>query len=126
MGLGFNAAYAWSCDCPIYFQPNESIVNVKVFTHFDINDTIPAGTNVTEYFFAQEVYGYSSDLYIELTDAISEYGRSPLNEPSIRFNIFLGVPVELPEAEFTLEISLDNGDILSVTTNLISIIQPID
>ncbi|MFP4557294.1 MAG: DUF5034 domain-containing protein [Bacteroidales bacterium] len=123
-GIGFNAAYAWSCDCSMNFLPIETIKSFRAYTLFDINDTIPAGTDVAEYFIAQEPYSYGSNLYIELDEILRQSNVDTKNEPNIRFNIFLSIPVEGPEAEFALEILFDNSEVLTVNTERISIIQP--
>lgn len=123
-GLGFNSAYAWSCDCSMNFLLAETVESFRAYTLFDINDTIPAGTDVAKYFLAQESYGYGSNLYMELDKTLRQMNITTQDAPSIHFSIFLSVPVEESEAEFALEILLDNGEVLTVNTDRVSITQP--
>lgn len=120
--VGFSTAQAWSCDCPMNYLPDATIQSFKIHTVFDINDTIKAGADVSKLFLAMNRFNYSDDLYHEVNDMVNKVNITTNDSPDISFKMFLKVPVDNNQAEFTIDITLSNGAQISKSTNTISII----
>ena len=122
-GFGIKTAFAWSCDCPLYFMPTQEVERVEVITTYPINQNIAAGDNVVDLFLS-EVYGYPMNgLYASIDMVIGFLYSSRTEYPILNFNVFFLSRVEHSLAEFTFNLYLSSGEVLSAKTNVITIID---
>ncbi|MDX9847110.1 MAG: hypothetical protein RBT74_09020 [Tenuifilaceae bacterium] len=122
-GFGIQSAYAWSCDCPLYFKPVEEVDRVEVITTYPINQDIAAGDNVVDLFLS-ETYGYPMNgLYASLERVLEFLYSKRTESPVLEFHVFFQPRVQNSLAEFTFNFYLSTGDVISAKTNEISIID---
>lgn len=121
--LGFATASAWSCDCSLMYLPSPSVQDFRIYTIFDINSVIKSGDDITEYFVGQEQYGSHLDLYSPLLEVINEQNETPTTESGIRFNVFMQVPIQNEQAQFTVFFQLSDGSQIVLNTAIIEIID---
>lgn len=122
-GFGIQSAYAWSCDCPLYFMPAEEVERVEVITTYPINQNIAAGDNVVDLFLS-ETYGYPMNgLYASIDMVIGFLYTSRSDHPILNFNVYFQSRVEYALAEFTFNVYLSSGEVMSAKTSVITIID---
>ncbi len=122
-GFGIQSAYAWSCDCPLFYISAEKVERVEVITTYPINQKIGAGDNVVDLFLS-ETYGYPMNGLYASIDKVIEFVYSSRTEyPNLNFKVFFQSRVEHSLAEFTFNVYLSTGDVISAKTNEISIID---
>lgn len=103
------------------FIPVNKVVDINIKTLMDINDSIKAGADITEYF----LYSIGGDfqLYQNLTQGISSLnGIKSFNENS-SIILILKTSIENTNAQFEVEVALDNGDKLKTSTVIFDIIK---
>lgn len=122
-GFGIQHANAWSCDCPIYFMPSETVTRFEIITTFDINQQLRAGEDVSNFFLAETRNFPMDGLYATIDEVISFLYASPTVYATVDFNIFLQPRVENTIAEFTINVYLSNGKVLTAKTDNISIVD---
>ena len=122
-GVGIQQANAWSCDCPIYFMPSESVDQIEIITTFDINTELSAGEDVVNFFLAETRTFPMDGLYAAIDEVVSFLYTSPTENAAVDFNIFLQPRVENTMAEFTINVYLSNGKVLTAKTNTITIVD---
>lgn len=122
-GLGINTATAWSCDCYPLYLPQATIESFKIVSHTDVNSTIPAGSDITEYFVGQPRFDSFLDMYSPLSDIINAQNSTPSYDPQFHFNLFMTIPIESNTAQLSFQILLSDGRELGVTTNEIELID---
>lgn len=120
---GFTSSYAYSDDCDPLFSLNEKIEKVEIITLFQINPSIPLGTDVAELFAAESSNYPNNGLYATLTDVVNYLNTSISNFPNISFEVFLKEKVENSSARFVFNLHLSDGRVLTDTTSLVVILQ---
>jgi len=107
----------WS---PSYI-PRNKVVDIKVITLFDVSESIKAGDEITEHllYAARD----SFDLYHNLSQGISKLNGMQSNDRGSVIVLVLKVSVENTQSQFEVKVTLENGDELSSTTELFTIIE---
>ena len=113
----FKAAIADDCD-PL-FEARNDIKKVSIISLYSMNDEITSGTDVSELFYGS-IDGF---LYSGINETLSSvYRRILSGEPVFAFNIFCGTNIENEYAQFLINIELENGDIVSGHSALITLL----
>lgn len=113
----FKAAIADECD-PL-FEARNGIKKVNIISLYSMNEEIVSGTDVTELFYGS-IDGF---LYSGINETLSSvYRRILSGEPVFAFNIYCGTNIENEYAQFLIHIELDNGDIISGHSALITLL----
>jgi len=118
--LGFQAAYSCKCSFPV--QSMQQMSEINIYTLESLNDSLPAGANVSRLFVAQSTSGGSnSTLYVSLPDLCnsSEQQRYYYGEGVESFRLFLKIPVSSPFVRFEMVIKLtDDRELTSQTRRI--------
>ncbi len=102
------------------FIPLNKVVDIKVKTLLDINDSIKAGDDISEHILCTSRNDF--DLYHNLNqgilwlNGIQSYGQNDLI-------LVLKTTVNNTNAQFEVKVTLDNGNVLSGTTERFKIIE---
>lgn len=119
--FGFNTASATSCDCYQLFEPEQQIVDVRIFSLHNLTEQIKANTDVTEYFVALLPL---SDLYTPIADIYPSINRNVVGSNlSISMNLFCKLNIQNSKAQFVINVELSDGRMLSAFTNEIKLIS---
>ncbi|MEX2370149.1 MAG: DUF5034 domain-containing protein [Bacteroidales bacterium] len=111
--FSFESACAWS---PNYsYKPVHLIQDIRVYTEFDLDDTYKAGANISDsiLFSLESVYS----LYETIDKAIM-YFNDLQWEPSCTVRMYLKSSVKNSQAQFIVEVLLDDGSKLIETTDV--------
>lgn len=122
-GLGIKTATAWSCDCSPSYLPKETIESFKIMTLTDISSTIKAGDDISDYFVGQPQYDSFLDMYVPISDIISEQNSISSSNPQFHFNLFMTIPIVNNTAQLSFQIKLSDGRELIANTNEIELID---
>lgn len=117
--FSFSKATALSLD--FTFKPTRLVNAIRIYTLMDIDNVSKAGDDVTANFY----FGtYSSDgLYASLNTAIEELnGIQSINQGWIQ--LFLNKRIEYNQAQFSIEVDLDDGSTLTARSDTITILTP--
>ena len=116
---GFSSAYATSCDCPPEFQyfAQDSIIGLRIITLNDFNTTHTSNSDISEYFSIYNYGGYTSISDFLNNSAIVYY--EPVSNDIIEIYL-MQAPEISGEHQFTVELSLSDGSVLSSTTYFFS------
>jgi hypothetical protein len=103
------------------FIPVNKVVDINIKTLMDINDSIKAGADITEYF----LYSIGGDfqLYQNLSQGLSSLNGIQSFHESSSIILILKTSIENTNAQFEVEVALDNGDKLKSTTVIFDIIK---
>lgn len=112
--FGFTNAHALSCPDPVYIS-NQQLKKIQVETLFPISSQIPAGQDVSSYFYGR------SKLYISLDELIASMSNV-YYQPQTSFTLFLKEKVENENAQFVITLNFSDGSVLIDTTKMINII----
>ncbi len=103
------------------FIPVNKVEQIKVTTLFDIDDNIKAGEDITKLILFER--GNNFELYQNINSAISTLNKTqPTASSSIVF--VLSVSTKKTTLQLNVQITLDNGTVLSTNTDVITIINP--
>jgi hypothetical protein len=116
--FSFQPLHAW--DYQPVFAPKAKVLAITVKTLVDINETLKAGSDVSDYvLYAPESFG---GLYKRLNYGLSRLnGTQSTRDSSI--DLVLKTPVENTHAQFEITITLDNGTSLLASTPLFTILK---
>jgi len=116
------AAWAYDCRCPPpdEFQPNDSIVAIRVISLTNFNSSHPANTDVSTYFKIYAPYSFSTtDDFVKATSAIF-FNETELQ---VTFNLLLMTPPDSSGPhQFKVQIVLSDGRILEQNAPTIDLI----
>ncbi len=115
--FGFTNAYGLSCN-DLFFVPNQKVKGIMIETLYDISPLLPAGTDVSDNFYARDFLYYSLDELISKLSQIEVYFS-----PESVFSVFLKEKVENSMARFRIEIEFTDGRSMTDTTAIIHIIN---
>lgn len=115
--LSFQTAYASSPADPIYIPLNK-VVAIKIKTLFDIDDSLSAGDDVSAHFLCS--LGVWNDLYHNLNQGVS-WLNSEFNNGDNSIVLVLKKSVKNRNAQFEIEVTLDNGKKLLAITEMYTI-----
>lgn len=102
------------------FIPVNKVVYIKTTTMFDIDEDVKAGDDISNLI----VYDTGDNfLYQDMTHAISTMNRTQASASSSVL-LALKKSIKNTKAQFNIQVTLDNGNKLSYTTNLFTIIIP--
>lgn len=109
--FGYQAAYAWSCDCMVPHVPNQQLSAIRIFEE-------GSGKEVTEQFVALTTRWNSNGLYFSLAEALARLPQeTPYQGPGTYLDLFLTeAPAAGPLINYVVEIELSDGRILSAIT----------
>lgn len=116
--LSFKQAYAMSIPDPSYI-PSESVESVTIYSLFDINGAIKAGDIITEHLLF--VNFENQGLYNGF-DAIYAHYNGEQTYKNSSAVLVLKTEVENTQAQFKVEVVLDDGSILTTTSPVFTII----
>jgi len=115
--FGFTNAYGLSCD-NFFYVPNQKVKSIMIETLYDISPLLPAGTDVSDNFYARDFLYYSlGDLIGKLSQIETYYF------PESVISVFLKEKVENSLARFKIEIEFTDGRLMTDTTAIIHIIN---
>jgi len=109
--LSFEPAYGFSPN--ISYQPVQLVKDIRVFTVFDMNDTFRAWDDITDSILYAFDYGFG--MY-QLKENAIKFANGLQHEPSCVLKLFLKSSVHNTRVRLSVEVTLDNGTILSGTT----------
>ncbi|HPW67030.1 MAG TPA: hypothetical protein PLY32_03400 [Salinivirgaceae bacterium] len=117
--LSFAPAMATSIS--ISYIPVNRVTQIKITTLLDIDDDIKAGDDITDIFlFENDRDGF---LYKNINSAITKLnGKQSCASRSI--NAILTVAAKRPTLQLNFQVTLDNDIVLSVDTDVITILNP--
>ena len=117
--LSFTPAMAFSIDES--FFPVNKVEQIKITTLFDIDDNIKAGEDITNLILFER--GNSFELYQNLNSAISTLNKT---QPTASSSIVLVLSTSAKKTtlQLNVQITIDNGTVLSTNTDVITIINP--
>lgn len=118
--FSFQSAYATSV--ARNFIPLEKVESIQIKTLMDINNDIKAGDDITNHFLYASADN-TSGLYQDLGQGIEQL-NSIQSDTKSDIVLILNKTVENTNARFEVKLTLDNGTILSCTTELFTIIEP--
>jgi len=115
--FGFETACATSINYS--FRPVNQVRDIQFYTLLDMNDTFKAGDNISD----SILYSYENmfELYSYKDEAIKHFNKLQ-NDPFSKLNIVLKASVKNKNAQFRVEVSLDDGSLISDTTDVLTII----
>jgi len=120
LDFGFSIVNAFGCDCFQIFKPEQKIIDIKIFNLFDMNELIPANSDVTSNFFALIS---QSNLYTSIKNLYPLINHDVISAvPKIGINIFCKLNIQNTKAKFRINIGLSNGKILTAYTNEIQLL----
>ena len=122
--VGFKTSLALSCDCSTPFIARQYLTGIRITTFYDISESIPAGSNVTDLFVGQlrGNSAKSSSVYINLSDITRQTENKTYYDSGIEsFGIFLKPEVENHVAQFEIQLTFSDLRVLTDTTELVQI-----
>ena len=122
--VGFKTSQAFQCDCSIPFIARQYVTNIRITTFYNISESIPAGSNVTELFVGKlrGNYSNSSSVYNELSAIIRQTENKTYHDSGMEsFGIYLKPEVENQLAQFEIQLTFSDQRVLTDTTQLIHI-----
>ncbi|MDD2565080.1 MAG: hypothetical protein PHU27_12775 [Salinivirgaceae bacterium] len=115
--LSFSTAMALSINEA--FNPVNKVVQIKVQTLFDVDDDIKAGDDISIHILYAD--GYDFELYESVNSAISRLNGTQ-NMPGGTVEMVFEKSIKNTKAQFYVEITLDNGQVLSCVSDTFTII----
>lgn len=120
--FGFNELKAFSCYCEYTLIPNNAISSIRVFTHYDVNSTILADAEVTD-FILSYYQEYETGLYTELSETISIANNLRFEGyAEVFIRLFLTEEVKNNIARFTVVVELADGETIINESPLFTIV----
>lgn len=110
--FSFEPAYGFSPN--ISYQPVHLIQDIVVYTLYDIDDTFRAGDDITDSILYAYDYGFG--MY-QLKENAIKFANGLQYKPSCVLKLFLKSSVHNTLVRLSVEVILDNGTILSGTTD---------
>lgn len=108
--IGYQAAYAWSCDCLIPHVPEQQITAIRISEE-------DSGQEVTEQFVALTSRWNSNGLYFTLAEALDRLPQeAPYEGPGTYLDFFLTEAPAASKLNYVVEIELSDGRTLSAAT----------
>jgi len=108
--FGYQAAYAWSCDCLIPHIPVQQITAIRITEE-------ESGQEVTEQFVALTSRWNSNGLYFTLAEALTRLQQeAPYEGPGTYLDFFLTEAPAASQLSYVVEIELSDGRTLSALT----------
>lgn len=107
-------------DPVLSYLPVNKVVSLKVKTLFDINETIGAGDEVSEYFLCSCNGDFG--LYSSISRAIAAFNGVQTNHPKSSVLVALKTTVENTQAQFEIEVIFGDGSRLVVETSVFTIL----
>lgn len=123
--FGFNALNAQTCNCDEIYRANHTISAIKIRTLENLNSDYCCNEEVTDLFLANSCLSCNDigNFYITLDELITRINPEAFYQtPVNKFLIYLKVPVENTEAQFEIEVILNNGESIISQTSKIEII----
>lgn len=102
------------------YIPKNKVVDIEVKTLFDINASIKAGDDISEYILCDR--GDNFEMYYSLRQGMLWLNEIQYDKSSSIIFV-LKIPVENTKAKFEVVVTLDNGNTLLCTTDLFTIIS---
>lgn len=110
--FSFAPVYGFSPN--ISYQPVHLVRDIHIFTLFDLDDRYRAGDDITDSILYAYDYGFG--MYKMKEDAI-KFANGLQSEPSCLLKLFLKSSVHNTSIRLRVEVILDDGSILSGTTD---------
>lgn len=104
------------------YIPKHKVVDISVKTMLDINDSLNAGDDISEYVLT--AYRDNFDLYHNLNQGILWLNGIQSYYESSSIILVLKTSVKNTNAQFEVIVTLDNGNKLTGITELFTIIEP--
>jgi hypothetical protein len=123
---GFTSASAFQpCECYPNFKVKEQITSLRIISLHDVNAQYKAGSDVTGIFVGsyseKSIYG----LYRNFDDIIKAVNEQiQYGFPGIRIGVYCTKPIENDFAQFSFEVKLSNGKVMTAQSKLIQITSP--
>jgi hypothetical protein len=103
------------------YIPRYKVIDIKVKTLLDINDSLKAGDDISEHILCSSRDNF--DLYYNLSQGITWLNGIQSYYESSSIIIVLKASVKNANAQFEVKVTLDNGNELLGTTGIFTIIE---
>ncbi len=117
--LSFTGAMATTID--YHYVPKNKVLDIKIHTLFDINNKIKAGDNIED-IVLYYIDSYDDDLYKSKNQVISSLNDTQ-DFPYAIVYLVLKTPVKNTQAQFKIDVLLDDDKHLSCVTDTFTIIK---
>jgi hypothetical protein len=123
---GFTTARAMEdCWCPYHFFPEHEITKFSVITLHGFSQDVPAGSDIADSFLWQIRWNH---LYRSVDSLLSELNRPFYGDlfPEKTYQLFCSDSVQNDSLQLVFQFHFANGELLSDTTHVISIIESLN